>query len=271
MNERQRGALFFVGCAMGLSWSYWGVLLALGLRVEAAGGVGHPWVTHLPGLLGPALAAVITARRYGGPGAGAAFLRRVWTLWPRPAWRGWGLALSPLLGGAVLWGAWGLAGQPLPMAPAFWHFPGLPASWGPCWVVLAVVVVNGLGEELGWRGYLTETLLQDCSRWFTTCCVAGAWMLWHLPLFWLNESMQALVGPMLMGWALGLACGAFVLAQLYLWTGRSVAVVALWHAAYNLVVATEAGRGTVAAVLSSGVMVWGCVTAFRWWRQRQVQ
>jgi hypothetical protein len=50
-----------------------------------------------------------------------------------------------------------------------------------------------------------------------------------------------------------------------------VAVVALWHTAYNLVVATEAGRGTVAAVLSSGVMVWGGVTAVRWWQQRHVQ
>ena len=39
MTERQRKALFFVGCAMGLSWSYWGVLLALGWRVEASGGM----------------------------------------------------------------------------------------------------------------------------------------------------------------------------------------------------------------------------------------
>ena len=90
-------------------------------------------------------------------------------------------------------------------------------------------------------------------------------------LFWLNESMAGLAGPMLLGWALGLACGAFVLAQVYVWSGRSVAVVAIWHAAYNLVVATEAGHGTMAAVVSSGVMVWGCVTALRWWQQRHVQ
>lgn len=271
MNERQRRALFFVGCAMGLSWSYWGVLLALGLRVDAAGGADHPWVTHLPGLLGPALAAVITARCFGGPGAGAALLRRAWTQWPRPAWRGWVMALSPLAVGAALWAVWSLAGQPLPQGAAFWHFPGLPLQWGPWAVTLAVVLVNGVGEELGWRGYLTELLLKDQSRWATTWWVVLAWMLWHLPLFWLNESMAALVGPMLLGWALGLACGAFVLAQVYVWSGRSVAVVALWHAAYNLVVATEAGHGTMAAVVSSAVMVWGCATAYAWWRQRRVQ
>lgn len=263
-----RPALFYVGCAMALSWSYWGALLALGLRVPAAGAAAQAWVTHLPGLLGPGLAAVITARRFGGPGAGAALVRTACTRWPRPAWRGALLALSPLAAGALLWLAWGVSGQPLPQAAAFWHFPGLPTAWGPATVALAVLLVNGLGEELGWRGYLTELLLKRHSPWMATCAVAGAWMLWHLPLFWLNESMAALVGPMLLGWAFGLVCGAFVLAQVHLWSGRSVAVVALWHAGYNLVVATEAGRGPMAALLSGAIMVCGLGIALLWWRHR---
>ena len=264
-----RPALCYVAFAVALSWSYWGLLLALGLRVDAAGAGAHPGVTHLPGLLGPAVAAILTARWYGGPGAGWALLRRAFTRWPRPAFRGWLLALSPLIAGALLWLVWYALGREMPPAAAFWHFPGLPAQWGPVAVVLAVVCVNGLGEELGWRGYLGEVLSQRFSRWSATCWVAAVWMAWHAPLFWLNASMAAMVGPMLLGWALGLACGAFVLAQVHEWSGRCVAVVALWHAAYNLVVATEAGHGAMATVLSAGVMVWGCTTAAVWWRQRR--
>ena len=97
-----RPALCYVAFAVALSWSYWGLLLALGLRVDAAGVGAHPGVTHLPGLLGPAVAAILTARWYGGPGAGWALLRRAFTRWPRPAFRGWLLALSPLIAGALL-------------------------------------------------------------------------------------------------------------------------------------------------------------------------
>lgn len=269
MQLRNHPALAFVALAIALSWSYWGVLLALGYTVEPGGGVHTPWVSHLPGLLGPALAGGIVAWWWGGRAAFGAWLRRG-ARWPRPWWRTLAWAASPGLAGLLVWAVlarWGAAwGVAWPEGGAWWHFPGIPQAWGPVAVVLAVLLVNGWGEEWGWRGYLTDTLLPTHSRWATTCWVATAWTLWHLPLFWLNASMAALVGPMLLGWVLGLWCGAFVLAQVYLATGRSVPAVALWHVLYNLVVATEAGRGVPAAALSTVVMAWGLVTGVRWWR-----
>jgi hypothetical protein len=43
--------------------------------------------------------------------------------------------------------------------------------------------------------------------------------------------------------------------------GGSVLLVTLWHASFNLVTATRAGRGTVAALVSINVMVFGSALA----------
>lgn len=85
----------------------------------------------------------------------------------------------------------------------------------------------------------------------------------HLPLFWLNARMAALVGPFLVGWLFALVCGAFVLAQVYLATGHSILCVVLWHAGYNMMVATEIGTGLPAAIVGTAVMAWGFVVAVR--------
>ena len=157
-------------------------------------------------------------------------------------------------------------GKPLPSGDTFTHFPGLPEHWPLAAVVAAVILVNGFGEEAGWRGFLTERLLPMHGRFRATLFVALLWSLWHLPLFWLNLHMAAPVGPVLIGWLFGLICGAFVLAHVYLATGHSILCVALWHAIYNMMAATEIGTGLPAAIICTAVMAWGVVVAVRWWR-----
>jgi len=93
------------------------------------------------------------------------------------------------------------------------------------------------------------------------------WLIWHIPIFMLNQSMASLIGPMLLGWAFGLACGAFVLAHLYLLSGRSILVLALWHVTYNMSVATPPASGIPAAVISTAAMIWGLLIAWKWWRE----
>ncbi len=258
----RRPVVSFYVLTLALSWGYWLTMLAQGLRVVPGGDV-----THVPGLLGPMLAAMAVTAVTGGRQALRELLGRMVRLGPggpsRPM-----LAFSPLVLGAAAFVGLRLLGRPLPTPDAFAHFPGLPEHWPLAAVVAAVVVVNGFGEETGWRGFLTERLLPRYGRWRATLWVALLWSLWHLPLFWLNTSMAALVGPVLIGWLFALFCGAFVLAQVYLATGHSILCVALWHAAYNMMVATEGGAGLPAAIVSAGVMAWGVVVAVRWWRVR---
>ncbi|MFT7772232.1 CPBP family intramembrane glutamic endopeptidase [Roseateles sp.] len=243
---------------LGLSWGYWLGLLAMGLRV----GPGSA-ATHFPGLLGPLVAALIVVTLESGPRGTRGWIVRAFR-WPRsPVW--W-LALSPLLLGALAFGLLHLAGQAWPAASQFTRFPGLPEGWPLGAVVAVILVVNGFGEEGGWRGFALPRLLQKHGRFGATWRVWALWALWHAPLFWLNHSMHAMLGPTQLGWALGLFCGAFVLAQLQLRSEGSVLPVALWHTGYNLMVASGAGVGAAAALCSVPVMVWGMAVAGRWWR-----
>jgi uncharacterized protein len=256
----KRPAVSFYVLTLALSWGYWLTLLAQGRRVEP-GSV----VSHLPGLLGPMLAAMVVTTVIGGREALHELFGRMFRLGPR-----WlsklMLALSPLALGAVAFATMRLLGKSVPSADAFARFPGLPEHWPLAGVVAAVIVVNGFGEETGWRGFLSERLLPAHGRLRATLWVAFLWSLWHLPLFWLNDGMAALVGPVLIGWLFALFCGAFVLTQVYLATGHSILCVALWHAGYNMMVVTEIGTGLPAAMVGTAVMAWGVIVAVRWWR-----
>lgn len=251
---------FYYALALSLSWSYWFAMLALGLRVEAGSAA-----THLPGLLGPTLAAfVLTALRGGRPALRDLLARLLHV--PAPNGAKLVLALSPLALGAAAFLSLAALGRPLPGLAAFSTYPGLPVAWNLAWSIPTVLLVNGFGEEIGWRGFATERLFERHGRFQATLRLAALWGLWHLPLFWLNVGMRSLVGPMLLGWAFGLLCGAFVLAHVYVLCARSILCVALWHTAYNIMVATPAGRGLPAAVMTTAVMVWGLVVAWCWWR-----
>lgn len=248
--------------AFTLSWSYWWTLIARGQRVVPGGDV-----THLPGLAGPFLAAVACVGiRDGWPGL-RLFLRRCVAV-PVPRLRAVALALSPLAAGAMVFvGVALLAPRGLPAWADVVRYPGAPPGWSPGLTVALALLLNGLGEEGGWRGYLLPELAARGSRLRAAVLVAGLWMLWHAPLFVLNDSMAALVGPALIGWAISLLAGSVLLAWLYVSTG-SVLVVACWHTSFNFMVATPPGQGVVAAVLSTVVMVLAGVIAWRWSRQR---
>jgi hypothetical protein len=70
---------------------------------------------------------------------------------------------------------------------------------------------------------------------------------------------------------LGTVCGSILLAGSYRGSGRSVFLVALWHANYNLVSGTAAAADVGAAVVSTGLMVWAAaivITEIRGSRRR---
>ncbi len=214
-------------------------------------------VSHLPGLAGPALAALLTAALFEGRRGPLRLLAGLWGRPQAPRFAALVLLAPPVLslGTVVLRAAW--QGQPLPAWQDFIAYPGLLPAWSGLAGLAAVLVLNGLGEEMGWRGYALDPLARRFGRVQGTLVLTLVWAVWHLPLFWLNASMAALVGPMLLGWLFSLACGAFALADLYWSSGRRLWLVALWHVAYNAVVATPATEGLPAAAASVFVVVWG--------------
>src|SRR4051812_24461170 len=130
---RDRSLVVFFVLATALSWAYW-------VPVALAGGTA----SHFPGLVGPLLAALIVTVRTGRSG-------ELWRQVLHPAVaRWWLMALAPLAILAVVASAQHLTGGG-PSWRDLSRMSGLPAlPWLA--VFLAVLVVNGLGEEAGWRG-----------------------------------------------------------------------------------------------------------------------
>ncbi|SCL16038.1 CAAX protease self-immunity [Micromonospora inyonensis] len=162
------------------------------------------------------------------------------------------LVLSPLiLLAAVLLGQ-RIAGSDWPAGGALFAISGTAAGALP--VLAALVLVNGLGEEAGWLGFLQERLQRRFGPTRAALLTALVWAGWHAPLFVILESFRGFDLVTLVGFFLGMAAGALVLAYVYNRAGGSVIAAACWHAGYNLASATPAAQGLVAAVVTTGVM-----------------
>jgi membrane protease YdiL (CAAX protease family) len=243
------GLWLYIALACGLSWAWMVPIAVGGATVEP----GRGWPTHVVALLGPMLAALLVTARFGGL---RDLLHRVARVRVTPVW--WLVALSPLalLGVGLL--AEVVAGEPLPRSADFGVVSGLPAAWGPLLVGLVLVVVNGFGEETGWRGYALPALQSRFGPLTSMVLLALVWGAWHGPMFVVLGSFRGFDVGTLVGWALGLLAGSIVLGWLVNRTG-SVAIVAVWHGLFNVASATAAASGLMAATVSAGVMVWAVV------------
>lgn len=242
--------VFFV-LAYVLSWS-WAVPLAAAHLVVRRG-VG--WPSHLPALLGPAIAAVVvTAWTMGRPGVRDLLARLA--RWRVPL-RWWLVAVSPVAFLGLALAATAAAGQALPDVADFGRFSGIPAM--SLAGVLLLIFVGALGEETGWRGYALPQLQRRFSPLASSLILAVLWFGWHLPQFFVIATYRDFSPVQYVGMFLGLACGAVVLTWLYNRSGGSILLVAVWHGLYNVVAATQAATGMLAAVISTLIMIQGIV------------
>jgi membrane protease YdiL (CAAX protease family) len=164
----------YVVLAFLFSWSWW-------VPMAVRGQVAHPgqgWPTHLPGLMGPAFAAVVVTLGWQGTGALRDLGRRAvrWRGVGRWWWSVPGILALGVVGVAVS----GATGTPFDLG-------GLAEySGAPVFSVLVllgyVLLVNGYGEELGWRGLLADGLVDRVGEVRTALLVTVVWATWHLPL-----------------------------------------------------------------------------------------
>jgi membrane protease YdiL (CAAX protease family) len=252
--------LSYVLLAYTVSWAWW---LPMALTTTSTR-VGLGWPTHLPGLMGAALAAIVVTGTVSGRDGLRDLAQRAWR-WRVPLrW----YALVGTTAGLIVLAPLSriITGEPLPAGSAYLTYSGLGALPGIL-TVLVVLVVNGFGEEIGWRGFLADGLLPRHGVVKAALLVAPVWALWHLPMFWVVTNLVDLGIAGAVGWFVGLTAGSVLLTWLYQGSGRSIALVALWHAAFNLVTATEAGSGVPAAAASTLVMVAAVIIAVREWRR----
>jgi uncharacterized protein len=246
---RKHPLVSFFLLAYGLSWAYWIPMAVTGIRV---GPGSH--ASHFPGLIGPALAAFIVTRFTRGKEGASALARRL-VLVSRPVARFLAYSLSPLIFLALAVVVARAAQAPLPPLSDFGVYSGLPPLGLP--IVVSLVLLGGFGEETGWRGFALEPLQRRFGPAAGTLILGALWAAWHAPLFFIVDSYRAMTLPMIaFGFGFGICAGALVLSRVAHRTDGSVLAAALWHAAYNMTSATAAGRGVIAAVTTTAVMVW---------------
>jgi CAAX protease family protein len=129
-------------------------------------------------------------------------------------------------------------------------------------VVPLWILTNGVGEEVGWRGFFLPHLQQRHSALVATLILSVFWAFWHLPAFFYRESYQEMGLAGAPGFFMGLFSGAILLTWLYNSSDGGLLPVMIWHGLFNVFTASEAGQGTVAAVMSAGVMIWAVVLVF---------
>ncbi len=242
------GLLWFVALAYVIAWG-WSVPLAIaGDTVEQ----GRGWPTHVPSLVAPLLAALVVIGFIDGRRSIAGLVRRMGHWRFAPVW--WLVVVSPAVVLGVTLVGMNMAGQELPDWGDFADFNGLPAL-GTVSTFLLVFVLNGLGEETGWRGFLQDRLQRRFDPLPATLIVAAIWAIWHAPFFFILSTYTGFNPMTLVMFPLGLASGAVILTWLYNHTGRSILAVALWHTLYNMAVATGGATDLIQGVVTAAVMV----------------
>jgi membrane protease YdiL (CAAX protease family) len=68
-----------------------------------------------------------------------------------------------------------------------------PKFWGWAWVLQVMVmqlIIPGVGEEFGWRGFALQRLQQLTTPVKASLVIALVHLLWHAPTYWLGQGMH---------------------------------------------------------------------------------
>jgi membrane protease YdiL (CAAX protease family) len=217
------------------------------------------WLHYLAGY-GPLLAALVTTWATEGSSGVRDVLARMARWRVRPIW--WIAVLSPLF-------LYGVTAVVLRLVRGTWTDVGLlgRVNYLPDLGFGALVfwmLTYGIGEETGWRGFALPRLQQGRSALAASLILAAFWIVWHVPTFFYLPTYVKLGAAVLPGFALGIVAGAIVFTWLYNSTGGSILMVALGHAALNYVTGSPHGEQTVAAAVSTAIMIWAVVVILVW-------
>ena len=106
-----------------------------------------------------------------------------------------------------------------------------PAGFIPLFIVM-FFIGGGLNEEIGWRNYVLEYYLTKHNALKASMILAFFWILWHLPLFFMESTNQAFLPYWV--FALAVVPLTIMITWIYNNTRGSIFAVALFHTMGNL-------------------------------------
>jgi len=207
--------------------------------------LGKAW-TYSPALAAVAVTAAL-AGRLGLRRLGGALVR----------WRvGWSWYALVLLGPFALSAPAMLLHERLTGQPAPWpaQHPGDLLVF-PL-LILILALTDGIGEEVGWRGYALPRLQKWLTPTMASVLLAVVWAAWHLPLLWTHGA--SLEGRSFLLLLVQLIPTAILFTWVFNHTRGSVLIAILLHASQNL-------AGPLVPLLEEGLFTPYLLTvAFKW-------
>lgn len=182
----RRDLILFMAVTFAVSWSAWAVAIALG------GPAADPvaLVPHLLGAFGPLVGASVIRVRRGRRGepvpAHAVRFRPVHLI---------GAPLLLVLAAATVLGAVSLAHVAGgPGSSAAGALATVHGSGGFAVFLVNMIVAGPLAEEPGWRGTAYPRMRASMGRFRIGLVLGVIWAVWHLPLFFVNGTVQHQLG-----------------------------------------------------------------------------
>jgi len=253
MTRRRPLAVFFA-LACGISWLLWAPLW---LPAFGVSGLSVLPFQHALGAIGPIAAALIVSGRASGREGPADLLRRLGLWRGRLVWVGVALfgpfvLLALAIGVAAL-----LTGDSLSLGGVgrSREFP----QWSPLGFLAYNIVTFGYGEEAGWRGFALPRLQARHSALAATLLLTIGWAIWHTPLFFYRTGYTSMGAAGIAGWFFSLLTGAVLLTWLYNESRGSILVVALFHAAVDVVFTSDVSSPDVVNAAGALITLWGVV------------
>ena len=186
-DSRSTGLVLFMAVSFATSWALWALAMALDGSATEPPAMG-PYVLGAFGPLFGALAVRIRRRRRGEPVPEHA-VRFRWA--SALAWAPALLALgvAAVVGAAFLAHALGGPGVDLSEADGLFDKAG-----GAVPFFFSMLLTGPLSEEAGWRGTAYPRMRASMGRLTVGLVLGVIWSVWHLPLFFIDGTVQNKLG-----------------------------------------------------------------------------
>ncbi|MBI4927330.1 MAG: CPBP family intramembrane metalloprotease [Anaerolineae bacterium] len=173
----------FLSITFGLTWGLAAILFFFYDQVVALfGEISMSNPLFILAVYAPGFASVfLILRHYGLSGLGS-FARR-FTLWRASTW--WWLFIIFAIP-AIMYAGAAIKGSDIASFPFSPWYQAIPA--------LALALVLGPIEEIGWRGLALPLLQKRMAPFWAGLILGVIWMVWHIPGFLIGGTMQS-------GWA----------------------------------------------------------------------
>lgn len=243
--------VIYLGITFSVTWLIW-----LGAYIASSPTYTLPipkdWFVRL-GTAVPSVTGIILTRLYVGRTDTKTLLRSLVNFKISPIWWCYATALFPLV---------------LFVSSMIFLLLGgsFPAAQFPLWFIpiaffYILVFMGPLGEELGWRGFLLKRLMDQWGEVWAGCIIGIIWSVWHIPLFFINGTIQyelAKIGTGLAvtGYFIYTTCISLLISVLYTKTKKNLLLCVIFHTVCNLslgivpLILTKSGATILLATLA---------------------